>query len=579
MTRSRVALLSAAALVCVGLLAPSPARAQGPSFGAPGEAAQTKTFAVVAVADYTRLMEDVDYLGGLVGMPQGGQTLRGMLTQMTGPNLAGLDKSRPLGVVLQATGFNVAPIICLPVSDEGALRQAATAAGFGAEDMGDGVIHLSGPGREAYIKAQGEWVYAAQAAEALSSLPSDPGAQFQELVAEYDLAIKLMAQDVPPMFKQMAQSQITGAMQQGAQPMPGETEEQAATRQQLAEASTKNVNMFLEGTDELRVGLAINPSGGGAHLDVQITAVEGSPLAAQLTALQPQPSRFGGFYDEQAAVTFVSSGKVSGEALPRIVEDAQTQFAAVRQSMETALEEEGEFPNPETKETVRSALNDVLSAVEAMVKSGRTDMAGTVRLAPDAVTLLGAFATPQPENFESALKKLAAVVEEDPNAPPIQWSAQEQAGVTFHTMEVPIPANQSQARQLLGTSLGVAVGVGQEAVYVAVGRDHMQAVTSAIDASRSGGVDAMAQLSISLKSIADFAGAMAPGSDAASAMMLSQAMAAAPDASKDHIRFSNNVTPGGLRYRITLEEGVIAGVGTMASQMAGQMMGPMMQQQ
>ena len=68
-------------------------------------AAETKPIAALAVASYNDLVSDVNFVGGLVERPQLGAALEGLLAMVTqGKGLAGVDKTRPWGVIVQASG-------------------------------------------------------------------------------------------------------------------------------------------------------------------------------------------------------------------------------------------------------------------------------------------------------------------------------------------------------------------------------------------------------------------------------------------------------------------------------------------
>ena len=68
-------------------------------------AAETKPIAALAVASYDDLVSDVNFVGNLVERPQLGAAMEGLLAMVTqGKGLAGVDKARPWGVIIQASG-------------------------------------------------------------------------------------------------------------------------------------------------------------------------------------------------------------------------------------------------------------------------------------------------------------------------------------------------------------------------------------------------------------------------------------------------------------------------------------------
>ena len=63
-----------------------------------------------------------------------------MFTQNKG--LVGLDKARPLGLILQTEGVTPQGGVCLPVTDLKQLLDNLQAFGIAAEDQGNGIMYI-----------------------------------------------------------------------------------------------------------------------------------------------------------------------------------------------------------------------------------------------------------------------------------------------------------------------------------------------------------------------------------------------------------------------------------------------------
>ena len=85
----------------------------------PSGAAETKPMAALAVASYNDLVSDVNFVGSLVGRPQLGGAMEGLLAMVTqGKGLAGVDKTRPWGLIVQASGEeDITAYVFVPVTD------------------------------------------------------------------------------------------------------------------------------------------------------------------------------------------------------------------------------------------------------------------------------------------------------------------------------------------------------------------------------------------------------------------------------------------------------------------------------
>jgi hypothetical protein len=253
----------------------------------------------------------------------------------------------------------------------------------------------------------------------------------------------------------------------------------------------------------------------------------------------------------------------------------------MRKQAEKAIDEEEDIPDEETRAAVKAALGDFMDAFEATMATGQFDGGGALHLGPDKFTLVAASAIKEPTKFESGLKKLAAIAEKEPDFNGVEWNAATHEGVNFHTLAVPLPADEAEARKLFGEKVDVAIGIGSEAVYVAVGQGNLDAVKKAIDASKAepGKEVPPFEFSASLGQIMDTVAANAQDENTdiyqAIAKMLKD------DAQgRDHIRASGTLVENGLKYRFEAEEGVLRAIGkatTMAQQKAQQQM--MMQAQ
>jgi hypothetical protein len=164
------------------------------------------------------------------------------------------------------------------------------------------------------------------------------------------------------------------------------------------------------------------------------------------------------------------------------------------------------------------------------------------------------------------LKKLEIAAKKSPDFPGIKWNAANHAGVNFHTITVPVPEGEKSPRRMLGQEMNVAVGIGQDAVYLAVGKDNIAAVSKAIDAStadRSKTVPPF-EFSLSLGPIMEIAADAQNGHDKAALQAVSD-MLKNQAKGRDHVRATGQVIPNGLRYRFEAEEGVLQAIGTAAT--------------
>lgn len=547
---------------------------------APGE---MKTVAVVGVTSYNNLINDINFLGSLADRPEAGQMVQGMLAMVTGgKGLDGIDQAKPWGVILQTDGNDFLPVGCIAVTDLN--KVLAIVQNFGAQikDGTDGVKEIALPnGQSIHLKESNGWAYIGQNPDALASLPADPAAELSTIVANYDIGARVDVQAVPEQYRQMAVQAMKSGMEDGLKKKDDESDEDYETRRKLAEAQVAQVEQMVNEVNEVTTGWSIDSEQQKTFFDFTYTFLPGSKPAKQIAGQGTPKTNFAGFFQPDAAVTLTFAAQSDPETIKENLDQMRATMATMRKQAEKAIDEEEDIPDEETRAAVKAALGDFMDAFEATMETGQFDGGGALHLGPDKLTLVAASAIKEPAKFESGLKKLAAIAEKEPDFNGVEWNAATHEGVNFHTLAVPLPADEAEARKLFGEKVDVAIGIGSDAVYVAAGQGNLDAVKKAIDASKAepGKEVPPFEFSASLGQIMETVAANARDENTdvyqAIAKMLKD------DAQgRDHIRASGTLVPNGLKYRFEAEEGVLRAIGKasmMAQQKAQQQM--MMQAQ
>jgi hypothetical protein len=523
---------------------------------------EMKPVAIIAATNYDEILADVDYLGQFGGQVKAGQQLNNMLMLFTqNKGLEGLDKSKPWGAIVQTDGFQFVPLVCLPVTDLQPLLGLMEVFGMSTSDAGDGVTEIEIPNQSLFVKQSGNWAYVAQAAEMLENLPADPGATFAKMTTDHDVAVTVMVENVPEMYRSIAIEQLRAGAEQELQQKEDETDEAFAARKEMTEASIEQIAQFINELDEMFIGFNTDTEGGNVLLDLAYSAQPGTELAKGIDVYKSASTQFAGFLKDGAAMQFNLSVTSPPELLEKYRKQTEGQLKSLRQQMMTAIDQEADLPNDEARETVKAAANDLMDVFEATALGGKMDTAGYANFADGkAVAVAGGYAK-DTAKVEAALKKLAALVEDDPEFPGVKWNADKHGGAAIHTMAIPVPDHEEEARELFGETLDVAVGLASDKLYVAAGADCVSAMKQAIDASGSSpsAVKPM-QVSFALTPILKLAVATDPKPE-------SEAMLEAlttKGAGMDSAHLTVETVDGQLRTRIEIEKGVLEAIGAAA---------------
>ncbi len=528
-------------------------------FAVAQSAGEAKPVAVVAFAGYDELMKDLNFIGEL-GDQKGASDMIDQFVQMftQGKGLAGFDKAKPIGAIVQTDGQMPSGALCLPVSDVNALLDVAKGFGVTVTDMGDGVSQIKTPqGAGAFMKKSDGWAMLSMAPMMFEGLPEDPATMLAPLVKEYDVAAKVLMKNLPEAYRQQA----IDAMSQGAQARtPKESDEEYAERQKAFEAQLAQMKEFINDLDNFTVGIKIDNDKQNAVLDFAYTALPGTKLAKQIAANSKVTTNFAGFSKPEAAMNVTFASATSGADVTQIQQMIETARAkGIAAIDKTSKIEEG------SKANAKEALEDFLAAFQKTLEGGVTDGGASLELGDNSMSLVAGAFVADSQKVLDGIKKYAEL--ETTDLPEVELDAETVGDVKFHNVTYKIPADNEKAKKLLTENGEMIVGVGKNAVYFAIGADPVAAVKAAIAASAKSPKKAIMpfEMTIGLTQAFEFAKSVADEDKKPLIENLADAVSSA-GAGSDHIRLVGEPIENGIRTRLELQEGVLKAIGKGASQ-------------
>ena len=520
-----------------------------------------KTIAVLSLTSYDELLKNLDFIGELAGQPGSAQQAEMMINLFTqGQGLAGLDKSKPSGVLVQTDGMSIVPLAFIPVSEAKPLLDVLAAFDITSEEGENGVYTVQAGPQELFVKSQGSWAFIAHTVEALAAAPENPQQLLAGLDKEYDVALRLNVQNLPAMFSQRAIQALKGGVAEGLQQMPGEAAADYETRQKVVQAAMSDIEDAIRDTDQVTLGWSLNTEQKTTHLDCQLVAVEGSKLAKQFAESAAVKTSFGGFVSPEGAFTMTMAGKMTDKYIVRAV----TMLGDLRRKMMERIDEEADLPDDAARETVKAAMGDLLDAAKATIEGGILDVGCSLQLGSQSLTLSGGARIASSDRVEQAVRKLAELAETEEDFPGVQWNADSHGDVQFHTLQIPAP--NDDARKVFGDQLNVVLGIGPDSVYFAIGTDVLKAIKDAMDRSNSGAGEDLPPVAVevSLSQIMRFAAAHDTDPQVALLAGIFSDLEG-----KDHISITARAIKNGFQYRMEVEEGVLAAIGKAGAMMSG----------
>ena len=231
------------AVVVSGLANPA-AKAQQPQ----------RPVGIVSIAPLDRLLQDTSYLLRAVNVPEVG----GLVSLMANQYTQGLDRSKPIGVSVSLDGQTPTATIFLPMTDRDQFFGALAGMGIEPDDLGDGLFEIDASGQSIFAKHSGGWMYVAQSEQALANVPEDPAKLLGVLPQQYNVAISLDVQAVPPMYRQMAIDGMRTGLERGMAEQRGLSPEEMENAKRVSEANIKQLEQFVTDTDKIIVGWNID---------------------------------------------------------------------------------------------------------------------------------------------------------------------------------------------------------------------------------------------------------------------------------------------------------------------------------
>ncbi len=293
----------------------------------------------------------------------------------------------------------------------------------------------------------------------LSLAPADPISMFEGLGNNYDFAVRLKMQKVPPPMREMLTAQIRQGFEQAMAQQGGEDAESA---RRMAENTLEQLDQLINDTDELKFGFNVDQSGKKVVIDTMFTAVPGSKLASIYGGQRRHPfavlSRDSPRCRRLLSRCHLDQSRRRSSSRARALPTPFKRFEMLSRQRETSRKS-----SSKRSSTMIDRIGDL--AVDS-VSEGRADV-GALLLTDenDFRFVLGAFVA-DGNRAAQIVKDLAKKVQGEPNAPRFSFDQGTYKGVAMHVVEADVPEKEDEARRIFGETLRVHVGTGPKSVYL-----------------------------------------------------------------------------------------------------------------
>ena len=514
-------------------------------------AQSNKPVVVVSVSGVDELMGDIDYLTKSAGVEDYGNLFK----LLAAPYTVGSDKAKPWGMMVQMNEDGQPQTLgFVPVKDLDVVFAALKEQIGEPRDAGDGVHELTDPA-PMYVKEKGGFAYISNESKFLRDLPDDPVAKLDGLNKKYDIAMRAFVQNIPRDVRQMAIDQIRMQQELALENQLQDLDEDDAEyklAKQLSETQVQRFEDMINDSDEITVGWTTDGMAKETYLDFAMTAKAGTPTAKRMQLLKGNSSSFGGLALEDAAMTMSITARMDKDDIKQMT--SMLDLAKTRAMEE--IENDGDLDTDAKREKAKEVVSGLLDTLSKTAEAGKLDGGAAMVLRPKSMSFIAGGKVAEPQELETALRKLVDLAKDEPDFPEVKFNAEKHGGVTFHTMSVPIPEGED-ARRVLGENLDVVVGIGKEAAYLSVGTDASEMLKMVIDGSKMKVQDVSPmQMTVALTPIFEFAASV---EDNPVLELITTTLKESDG--KDHVFIKATPLENGVSYRLTVEEGILEAIG------------------
>lgn len=478
----------------------------------------------------------------------------------------GIDRTKPSGVVLMFDDVRPVVIFCLPVSDFSMLLELLKNSGFEHENDGEFKLFSDPTGTDVYAVLNNGWAYFSDSKSNLEKLPRDPGVIFEPLAREYTVSLSIKIQNFPKLLREQATNLLREPPEGGGK-KPGDALlgrngwgaflswpiiaalEFVAEASKVNGAAFHNVADVIEQADKFTIGWAIFSERKQTYLDLNLSALKGTQLAARMTAASSAKSKFKGFVRENSAFAI--------HGVTDLLDEDKVKFLNLIDNYQSQIDHA----------TVEGKLTgQLLEIFRSAVESKKIDAAGSLLLEADAVDLvLGLQVKDGPTSKTSIANLLNTLEKEYKDIIVIRRNAVARKRVTFHRLTINIPGDQAEARKIFGETAHVVIGTGRDAIYVGVGKNAIESIVAAIDSSEKEdgkNLNGM-RVDFALQPILKFAAKIEEDA------LLEKLSEALLKSKKDGIFLSLETKDNTQRLRFEIQEGVIGLLSVAFSPLSG----------
>lgn len=428
---------------------------------------------VLSIRGIDPLLDDAEFVGGEIGQEQVKTTAESLISGFTGgKGLAGIDKTKPLGVYWNATavGAPEMPVAFIPVADANDLKGLL---GELTPDFKEskGQWTMTVQGTKLFAKVAGGYCFISNDPTTLTKT-ADPA---KIVNSKYDLALDVSIAGIPSELK----GAFLGQMEMSAKDSlengpPPENEAEKAGREVGVNLTIAAIKSIVNDGDKLTLGFDVNEETRLAAMDFGITGKSNTDLAKSLTAYGKLAPAFGTIGSDAAPFRLVVSYPTTG-----ITEQLNQMFAVMRKSADEQIDKDENLDGDDDKAAAKGIAKRLFDIAQNTAKSGAMHSGLVLEDGGEGkVRIVGGTKLVQGDDASKLFDDVIKLSKDNPELAKIKVDAAKHAGARIH--EITVEQDEENEKHFGDEPAHVAIR--NDSLWVSLGGGNLAALKKTLDA-------------------------------------------------------------------------------------------------
>jgi hypothetical protein len=322
----------------------------------------------------------------------------------------------------------------------------------------------------------------------------------------------------------------------------------------MTAAQVANIEKLINESEELLIGIGIDEQAKRIIQDVRFSAKEGSSLAKTMAMQADLKTSFAGFMLPDASVSVSIAGKTS----PEDIAQAGATLQAIRGHLSKHIDDSPDIPG-DKRDAIKALLVPLFDVLAKTAATGRVDGGLAVVLAPKSLSFALGGLCADGATVEKILKSVADLGKDINNFPKLQLNSGAIGDMKLNRLTAPIPPN-SPARDVLGDTLEIIVGVSPGSVIIAGGKEAEGLLRKVLDTSAQNRDKTVlpVQVNVAMLPIAKFVKSLDENPN------VNSVITSLEQSGNDRVTVTSTPAARSSTTRIEIQEGVLKAVGAFA---------------